>query len=347
VSLSVNHRKVLALPLIAVLGSNPFQLYHIHIETNVWSYPIQVAGLMLALCAPLLLGRGPRIWHFAIPCVAGVFLASFREVRTEPALLIASVVLACLWAPGTWRRRAGLVVLLLSVAFATGQIWSAYWNAKIDTAVEVVEAAGGRAHKGSWNLHHSLWHPIWFGLGDFGQDKGYQHTDQAAYRFAIPILNARYGTKYKLDGWFFKNEGKTDHVTKPETLPEYQLVLRDKILGDIRESPGWYLSILMKRSQRIFNHTTPVRLAFGSSYLKIPFTAWIALPLLGSLLALRRWEEVKLLLFYTPTSLPAFLMIADRGYLNPSAFHLVAFALVATWAFLATLRVVPGLRTKA
>ena len=55
----------------------------------------------------------------------------------------------------------------------------------------------------------------------------------------------------------------------------------------------------------------------------------------------RRWPELKLLLFYTPTSLPAFLMIAMLGYLHPSAYHLMAFALVATFLIHAGIRAIP------
>ncbi len=346
VSLSLCHRKLFGLLLIAVMGSNPFQLVQIYQSDEVWSYPINVAALMLALCAPLVFLREPKRWHFAIPLAAGIFLATAREVRTEPALLIVSVVIACLWAPGAWRHRAALLVVLGMSLYATSEAWSTYWHSMLEEAVEVVEAAGGTPFKGQWNLHHSLWHPLWYGLGDFGQDKGYMHSDKAAYKFAIPILNAKYGTKYRYGGFLFKNTDETGLRIKPETVPEYQLVLRDKILGDIRESPGWYLGILAKRFHRIFERANPVRIAYGAQYVEFRFSAWLTLPLLALVFALRSWNQVKLLLWYTPTSLPPFLIHARGGLLNPTAFHMMAFVLVATWALLAALRALPSLRAR-
>jgi len=346
VSLSLCHRKLFGVLLIGVMGSHPFQLMQIYRGSEVWSYPINAAALMLALCAPLVFLREPKRWHFAIPLVAGIFLATAREVRTEPALLIASVVIACLWAPGTRRRRAALLAVLALSLTATAQTWSAYWTSKLDEAVRVVEAAGGTPFRGKWNQHHSLWHPIWFGLGDFGTDKGYKPNDHAAYKFAIPILNAKYGTAYKFGGYQFKNRDETGLRIKPETLPEYQLVLRDKILGDIRTAPGWYLGILAKRFQLIFERANPVRIAYGANYQEFPFSAWMTLPMLALVFALRRWDQVKLLLWYTPTSLPAFLIHARGGFLNPTAFHMMAFVLLATWLLLAVARALPILRGK-
>ena len=123
-------------------------------------------------------------------------------------------------------------------------------------------------------------------------------------------------------------------------------MLRDKILGDIRESPGWYFGILAKRFHAIFEHATPLRIALGAKYAEFPFSAWLALPLFAWVATLRNWDEVKLLLWYTPTSLTPLLIYARKGFLNPTAFHAMAFALLATWAILAALRALPRLRGK-
>ena len=49
----------------------------------------------------------------------------------------------------------------------------------------------------------------------------------------------------------------------PYELPHYEEVIRDKVLGDIRRDPVWYLGILWKRAGRILTETSPVRLAAG------------------------------------------------------------------------------------
>ena len=195
-------------------------------------------------------------------------------------------------------------------------------------------AAGGQPLLTDRNLHHSLWHPIWHGLADFGWHKGYRKSDRQAYAYAIPIVNERYGTEYQhqLSQYYLKNKDEQGHRLKPETIPEYQLVLREKILTDIRDEPSWFLGVLLKRAERIFDRATPVRLGLGARFVDIPFSAWLVLPMLALLLFLRRWEQVKLLIFFSPTSLPAFLIYSGGGFTNPTAFHLAAFALLACWS---------------
>ena len=127
------------------------------------------------------------------------------------------------------------------------------------------------------------------------------------------------------------NKDETGYSLKPETIPEYQLVLREKVLTDIKNDPLWYLGILLKRTNRIFNPATPVRLGLGSRFIDIPFSTWLVLAMLPCLLLVRRWEQLKLLIFYAPTSLPALLIFSFGGFTNPTAFHLVAFALISCW----------------
>jgi len=98
------------------------------------------------------------------------------------------------------------------------------------------------------------------------------------------------------------------------------------------------------RARRIFDRALPVRLGWGADFVQIRFNAWLALPLLALLGALRQWDQVKLLLFYTPTSLPPLLIYSRNGYTNPTAFHMMAFALLACWALHAALHVVARAR---
>ena len=334
VGLSLAGHRLLAVFLVLLLGSHPFQLLHHYVLINVWAYPIAVASIALGISAPLLFGARPRRLHFLIPLVLGILFATAYEVRTEPALLIASVALVCLTARGNWKRRTLLVGTLAVSFLATSQLWAHYWNVKFEDAIATVAAAGGRPLLSERNPHHSFWHPIWFGLGDFGTDKFYEAHDWAAYAYAIPKVNAIYGTNYKrasARSYVLTNKDETGYSLKPETIPEYQLVLREKVLTDIKNDPLWYLGILLKRTNRIFNQATPVRLGLGSRFIDIPFSTWLVLAMLPCLLLVRRWEQLKLLIFYAPTSLPALLIFSFGGFTNPTAFHLVAFALISCW----------------
>jgi hypothetical protein len=219
-------------------------------------------------------------------------------------------------------------------ALLTSMGWERYWSAKIDEATEIVGQAGGQTLPELSNLHHALWHPLWWGLGDLGRDKGYRSNDRSVFRWAIPRVNKRFGTRYKhqygasqLDNY---HAGGNYHI-KPETIPEYSIVLRDKIIGDVTSDPMWYVSILAKRAVRAFQGATPIRFGVGRHFVDVPFSAWLALPMLGIVLALRLWDQAALLLFYTPTSLTTVLVSSHRGFDSIASFHIVAFALLGCW----------------
>ena len=336
-SLSLVHHRMLAVLLVLLFGSNPFQLYHLYMPpANIWAYPMCVANLVLAINAPLLLARKPNRWAFLLPLLTGAFLASVREVRTEPALIGASLLVAYAIAPRIrWSARVGLLSLFVVGALACSLVWGHYWSAKFREATEIVRRAGGKPFPELSNMHHALWHPIWWGLGDLGTDKGYRSSDRAAYAYAIPIVNKRFGAKYERQPRSYLLENVhadgSGYRIKPETLPEYTAVLRDKILADVTSDPGWYLRILAERTKRAFRGATPIRFAFGDVTLDVPFSAWLALPILGIALAARRWREAALLLFYTPTSLPTILISSRPGFDNIAAFHIAAFAVVCCW----------------
>ena len=193
----------------------------------------------------------------------------------------------------------------------------------------------GTTFDGDWNAHHAFWHSIWWGLGDFGRDKGYWNEDRMAYRYGIPRVNLRFGKSYKytpgrytLDNYYTPQR---KHRVKPETLPEYGIVMRDKVVGDIVDDPLWYAGILAKRVQWAFDKATPMRVAIGTRYFDIPFTAWLFLPMLAWLAYLRRWDQLKLLAFYLPTSLSTILVFGRGSMAFNAGFHMVAFAVLVCW----------------
>ena len=189
-----------------------------------------------------------------------------------------------------------MLIGTLALSFAvTTQLWSRYWDLKFEDAIATVTAAGGMPLLSGRNSHHSFWHPIWFGLGDFGGDKFYEATDWAAYAYGIPRVNARHGTQYTRNSarsYVLNNTDESGYKLKPETIPEYQQVLREKILGDIKADPLWYLGVLRNRTERIFDSATPVRIGLGQRFVDIPFSAWLVLAMLPALLLARRSDTL-------------------------------------------------------
>lgn len=335
VSFSLLNHRLFGTALVVVLGSNPFQLVELFTRNNIFGYPIAVASLVLALHAPLILGRWRHASVYALPLVTGAFLATFREVRAEPALVILSAGATYLLASGSWWRRVALVALLVLSAATTSAAWGHYWQAKFDEAYEIVSAVrDGETFDGDWNAHHSLWHSIWAGLGDFGQDRGYRWYDRAVYRYGIPKVNERFGRDYRYEkGRLLENyyTAARKHRIKPETLEEYAIVLREKVLGDIRADPLWYASVVAKRVDRLFSQPTPIRLGFGAHYFDVPFSAWLFIPALGWIAFLRRWDQFMLLGFYGSTSLTTIAVYSGDTMPYNSAFHQVLFAAFVCW----------------
>lgn len=70
-------------------------------------------------------------------------------------------------------------------------------------------------------------------------------------------------------------------------------------------------------------------MGIGPHYVDIPFSAWLFLPALMLLFALREWGQVKRLLFFLPTSLTALLLHRGaRFQLLLAAMKFFKFSLV-------------------
>ncbi|HUT35640.1 MAG TPA: hypothetical protein VNE39_19275 [Planctomycetota bacterium] len=337
---------VLGSILVLLLGSNPFQLHEAYLRENTFGWPITAAVALLALHVPLLGERKVSPWYlWAVPVASGLLLASVRQVRPEPLALILSPMACYLAVSGArWLVRVGLVGVLFAAYLLGGWGWSAWFDAKHEQARRAVAAAGGHPYPGPRAQSHLFWHPIWCGLGDFGQKHGYAWDDQAAADYALPLLEEKYGVeipKTKRTRSLFKDtywdEGRHYYKT-PYELPHYEEVVRDKVLGDIARDPLWYLGVLAQRAWRILWQTTPPRLSVGTAGVDVPMHGVLVLPVLALLAARQCWWLLKLVCFSLPLSLPAFAIFSGLGMCHYSCYHLVVVALGAAWLLEATLR---------
>jgi len=343
ISFGLLGHRLLGSLLVILIGSDPFILADLYARNNVFAYGVPSMLLLLALNAPLVLGRWRGWGGLAAAFASGVFAACAREVRTEAALGVFAVAAGYLLAPAPWRRRLALLAVLAAALVGTSQLWALHWERSLEQARRLVIAAGGTPWNAAWNRHHTVWHPLWCGLGDFDQKYGYVWDDREAFRASIPELNRRFGTSYTIrpGGYDLELRHPTppgapkkgvQYFLRPETLPEYAIVVRDKILGDISRDPLWYATILAKRVARVLSETTPVRLAAGPWKLDVPFTGWLLLPALAALLALRSWSQLILLGYALTTSLTALLVYSGWGLTYASTYHLFLFALIVCWA---------------
>lgn len=323
--------------LVLFLGSNPFQLYEVYGRDNVFGFPISMALVLLAIHLPLLRRRRPHEkWAFAWPIGVGLLLASLRTVRSEPATLLLAAAGTYLFVTGfSWRRRAALVGAL-AISFFVGQLgWKRHFEKQHEHAATVIGRLGGHPHPITKpRLYHHFWHPIWCGLGDYGQKYGYQWNDHAAATYAKPILEAR--GIYFPSGYFIENGDPREYYdpdTKlykklPYDVPGYDEVVRDKVLSDIKKDPGWYLGVLAKRAGAILDETTPIRITWAKGWLQMPWHGALSIPLLLLLFAFRQKLLAGTLLFTVPTVTSAFVVYSARGMTYYGVFHIIAFAIV-------------------
>ena len=325
---------LLGVLLVLFLGSNPFQVYEVYVNENIFGLSISTVIWILAFHIPLMGRRAPPRYMWVVPFLTGMFLATVRTIRPDPTTIILSAGATFLLLTGvSWRRRVALVGLLVVSFGVTAAAWNAYFTAKFERARQVVVEAGGYPYPGPVWLYHSIWHPIWCGLGDFDKKNGYVWEDRTAYSYALPILQEKYHVDvpvlqpghYFLDAYW--DEAKV-YAKLPEELPHYADVLREKILRDISNDPQWYTGIIGNRIWRILSQTTPVQIAIRPWRLTLPMHGLVFPLLLGVLIASRNWMFCKLICFSLPLSFTSLVIYSGQGTPYYSCYHLFTAAVL-------------------
>lgn len=330
-------RLLLGTLIVVLAGSNPFQLFETYGRANIFSLPISVTLLALASHLPYLTGRrgaDRRAWLLAIAW--GVALATVREIRAEAAVAVLSVAATWLTLRAPLSRRLALALLFVGAWTATSQAWTGYWRRGFERSAEFVARAGGHVYGGRHSFNHALWHAIFCGLGDYGGDRGFVWDDQAAFRWATtadPATNPRPLPYHYRDGYYFEETyDGVDHIA-PTDLPEYNRLVRDRVLGTIRAHPMWYARILAQRLGAVLGGATPASLSVGVAQLRAPGVGWLLVPILLLLAWRRRGAELKLVLFALPLSAAALLIYSGRGMTHYGIAHLIALAVALDLAW--------------
>ena len=331
-------RPLLGVWMVVFLGSNPFELYEVHARENVHGWTIIAAILVLAIHVPLLRYRRPaRLYLLALPLVTGIVVGTIRAVRSEPALILFAAAAAYMVVTGLDRRRRAFLVATLAAAFmVTNFAWNAWFRHQEERARETLARVGGHPFPAQMRQHHALWHPIWCGLGDFGQKHGYVWDDNLAVAYAKPILEGKYREYVPANNF---NSGLAPqeywdqerlYKKLPFVVPHYDEVIRAKVLHDITTDPLWYAGVLARRAWRLSTVLTPARMQWGAHFIDLPAPGLILIPLAFVLWRTRSRFFLRLLLFTLPTCVAPFVIYSDRGMSYYAIYHLVAAAIVVT-----------------
>jgi hypothetical protein len=330
--------RVLAVGIVVLLGSYPFQLAEVYLRPHsIFGWLITSCLGLLALNWPILLGKDAPRWAAAAAAASGIWLGTMLHVRFEiVALLLSPLFVYAVHPTFAPRVKLALAGLLIGATLATQFAWKAYLDWKYNQAIQVVRSAGGHPYEGPRPNVHVFWHAVWCGLGDFDTKYGYQWSDLAAYAYAEPILEKKYqlriplrDTYYYLESW----DAAGKYPKKPEHFDEYSQVIREKVLSDIANDPRWYLTILVRRMHQVLAEVPPLQVHLGgvSVPVKLPSGVWLGLGLIMPvvLLYLRRWDLLKLLIFCLPLMAPP-LLIFSKGGMHYSIHHLLSVAILVT-----------------
>jgi hypothetical protein len=327
-------RLLLGCILVLLIGSDPFQREQV-VQENIFSLPITFALFALALNLGAITGKIRPVTALIVALISGIVLATARDMRAEMAMSITALPLIYLTIPKTaWRRRLALVAVVAAGFVLTSTAWTVFWNYKVAQAQKWVSDRGGYPYVWYRTDHHTLWHVLWEGLGDYDTQFGYAWDDRKAFAYAAPILRSEYGLKITYTKWFFSDQIYPDRYywVSLEDLPEYTIIIRRKVLHDITHHPIWYAEILAKRVKAILCNSIPVTISICDTSIAYPFRTYL-IPLAWPLLLWRRkWPELKIILISLTLSLTPFLIYSGEGTTYWGIFHLVTIAILVDWA---------------
>lgn len=312
----------LGLIFVLLLGSNPFQLFEVYGNQNLFSVHISVLMILLSVNLPLFLSiRKPKYYNEFAVVISGLILGIVAHIRVETTALALSCLIIYLTIPKT-KIKKKLIYLLVFIAFllATNQAWSEYFDYKYQQAIKAVEAVGGNLspYANYRKNHHTIWHSVYAGFSDFDQKYGYKWSDLGAYNYAEPILVAQ--------GVVLPKDKEVWGM-----MPEYQRVIKDKVVSQIRDDTKWYLGIIYSRIGALFEKTVPIALGFGGHFIKfaIPKISLVILVvgLTSFLIISKNYFLLKLLAFSFPPSLVIIGIYSGKNITSISVFQIFACAI--------------------
>ncbi|MBN1894248.1 hypothetical protein JW906_07120, partial [bacterium] len=312
---------ILALSAMA----NPYFLYETYRNANIFSLMPSACLLCLGLHAPLFFSRFGSRKFCILPLLAGLILGICAEIRAE-SIVLAAGCLAVYWGSGKpWKNRILWMLLLLSASGLTRYAIRRYFDGCWKRTRAVCVQHRGIPYDSGRTPSHLVWHPLFCGLGDFGRDKGYAWDDRVAYRYALPILNEKYGLNLKYtQGYALDMDADSTgaYYAKMDVVPHYESVLRKKILQDVCGDPLWYPGILLRRLLRILTHTAP-----------LPVVGFVSVPFLWFAWRRRDRSAVLAFLLSLAASLPPLLIYSKDNSTYGALYPLVAFSFLLAWMF--------------
>ncbi|MCB9335171.1 MAG: hypothetical protein H6586_03420 [Flavobacteriales bacterium] len=320
-----------------VFGSNPFLLYETYGRDNIFALLAVVTLLILSINFYFFDENANKksLYQWIAPILSSIIIATAVHIRGENSVLIISCLFIYLTISSyTILKKVLMCFILVSTFFIVKKSWQTYFDYKFDEAYELVKEKGGNPYDGRRYNSHTVWHPIFCGLGDYDSKYGYEWNDLKAYEYAIPILKEKYNMDLNYSGEFGLNEFYDDdkkYYKKLELFDEYDEVVKNKVMHDITNDPLWYLEIISKRVWSVFKDTSPVWIKIFNFRFNIPINGLFVLPFLFILFYWKKYFELKLILFSLPLAISSLVFYSKGNSTFNSLFHLFFIVLVFSW----------------
>ena len=321
-------KPLLGLVLVFLINTTPFYLYEVFTNQNVFGVLPSSFFMILGLNLVFLFSYKIDFYYkILIPIISAFIIGFFSEIRNEISIVLASLLLIYLLSKQlSIVFKIYAVFLTIFIFSGTKQSLRNYFKTKFNETAELVSSKNGHLYTGGLIEGHMVWHPIFCGLGDFDTKYGYAWNDMVAFDYAMPILNSehklnlKYKGGYHLDKYYDKDKL---YYVKFDEIPEYEPIIKEKVLSDIKNDPLWFAEIIWKRIIRVFSRTLPFQ-----------NLGFIMLLLLSVLIYKKKWHWIKLLVVSLPLSATSIVVFSGRGTTYNSVFGYFVVLIIIYEVFL-------------
>lgn len=317
---------------VIIVGSSQFWLYEVYVNQNLFPIIIINFNFLLALFLPLILNATVKhVWIHLL--FAGIVIGLTASIRSEvKSMLVACFAILLMYKQQKIVSRVVSIGIMFFSFYLTSIFIQNYFDTKFENTYQLVKEQGGIVYDGPRINTHKFWHPVFVFLGDFDTKFGYgpRVNDTVAYRYAVPILNQKYGMNLNYTGQLYLDDyydSTKKYYKKFDEIDEYEAICKEKVLNDIKKDPLWYIEILFKRIWNNLTMLSPISISFFKINIPIPFTGlfiFIAIPFLWFK---QNFDALRLVLFSIPISLASIIIYAKDNITFNHVYHIILFCL--------------------
>lgn len=316
-------RPLIGLLICISILLTPYFHYEVFRNENIFALSASVFFMVTGLLLPFLFTETKtNFTTVLILLLCCIVIAFCSEIRNEISIVFLSLILILILSSYIqWRNKIVLISLALIFFIGTKKIIQAHFENEFQRTKQLVSSKGGHVYNGKKISGHKFWHPVFCGLGDYDTRYGYMWSDTVAYDYAVPVLNAEYGLNLKYSGKVYTDnyyDSAKLYYIKFDEIPQYENVVKEKVISDIQNDPLWYAGIIAKRLVKICTTTLP-----------FPFLGFITCAGLLFFWVKRKWTYVKLILISFPLSLTSLVIYSGKGATYNSLFGYFIIAILA------------------